>query len=396
MNQKNFARRKTIRYIRWSIKIAILLILIMPIKYFSDPNVYNLPVYSLTLGGYSQSPITHLGYGQSVCSFLLLSWTYIGPGGWLICPVGGLEILLTAGMLPQGGLNLDWLTLSLVSAIFLFVLGIFFLGPIFCSWICPVGTVVDGADLSIERFLPNLNKKREERQKQKREKNKKKSKFVCPTCPFGKFLTNKMGMVANGILIGALAGSALLRFPIWCSICPIGIMSQGMFHLKSVTRISQLSGFKEIWMPVLVELWIFPVIAVVLSFREKRFWCRIFCPLGALVRFVGKFNPFFKPTVKTGKQVMKESFKTGEGNLLANCSECSTTDQRACESVCPQGLGPLKAKGSAECTKCLECYVECKNDMIEIKWYKTPDVVLRLKRFFKKLKKQQKMQKNLT
>jgi polyferredoxin len=131
-------------------------------------------------------------------------------------------------------------------------------------------------------------------------------------------------------------------------------MSQGMFHLKSVTRISQLSGFKEIWMPVLIELWIFPVIAVLLSFREKRFWCRLICPLGALVRFVAKFNPFFKPTLKTGKQVIKENFKTGEGNRLANCGECTKMDQRAYESVCPQGLGPLKAKGSAECTKCLE------------------------------------------
>ena len=303
----------------------------------------------------------------------------------------GLDLLFR-----QLGLNLDWLTLSLASAIFLFVLGIFLLGPIFCSWICPVGTCVDGADKGIEKFMPNLNKKREERQKQKREKNKKKSKFVCPTCPFGKFLANKTGMVANGILIGALAGSALLRFPIWCSICPIGIMSQGMFHLKSVTRISSLSGFSNISMPVLIELWIFPVIAVLLSLREKRFWCRIICPLGALVRFFAKFNPFFKPTVKTGKQVMKQNFKTGEGNRLVNCAECTKMDQRACESVCPQGIGPLKAKGSAECTKCLECYVECENDMIGIKWYQTPDVVLWLRRFFNKLKKQQKKQKNLT
>lgn len=296
-------------------------------------------------------------------------------------------------MLPKGGLNLDFLTLSLASAIFLFVLGIFLLGQIFCSWICPVGTVVDGADKGIEKFMPNLNKKREDRQKQKREKNKKKSKFVCPTCPFGKFLANKTGMVANGILIGALAGSALLRFPIWCSICPIGIMSQGMFHLKSVTRISQLSGFNEIWMPVLIELWIFPVIAVLLSFREKRFWCRIICPLGAFVRFVAKFNPFFKITVKTAKQVDKENSKTGEGNRLAYCAECSKMDQRACESVCPQGLGPLKAKGSAECTKCLECYVECENDMVGIKWYQIPDAVSWMRRFFKKLKRKPKKQK---
>ena len=387
MNQKKIARKKIIRYFRWSIKIAILLILIMPIKYFSDPNVYSLPVYSLALGGYVNPPITHLDYGQSICSFQLLSWTYVGPGGWLICPVGGLEILLTAGMLPQGGLNLDWLTLSLASAIFLFVFVIFLLGPIFCSWICPIGTVVDGFDIGVQKFMPNLNKKREERQKQKSDKNKKKSKFVCPTCPFGRFLANKTGMVANGLLVGALVGSALLRFPIWCSICPIGILSQGMFHLKSVTRISRLSGFSNIAMPILIELWIFPVIAVLLSLREKRYWCRLICPLGAFVRFFGKFNPFFKPIMKTGKQVIEKNLKIGEENHLANCAECTKMDQRACESVCPQSLGPLKAKGSSECTKCLECYVECKNDMIGIKWFQTPEVVLWLKHFSKKLKR---------
>jgi hypothetical protein len=62
-------------------------------------------------------------------------------------------------------------------------------------------------------------------------------------------------------------------------------------------------------------------------------------------------------------------------------------DQRTCERVCPQGLGPLKAKGSAECTKCLECYIECKQSTIGIKWFSTPDAVLWLKGFFKKLKK---------
>jgi len=359
-----------------------------------DPGVYSLPVYSLSLGGYNQPPLTHLSYGQSICSFLLFSWTSLGPGGWLICPVGGLEILLTAGQLPKGGLNVDWLTLSLFSAISIFLFSIILLGPIFCSWICPLGTAVDGFDKGVEKFMPKLNKKREERLKQNLEKNKKKSRFVCPTCPFGNFLANKNATVANGILITALAGSAILRFPIWCSICPIGILSQGMFHLKSVTRISQLGGFKQIWMPVLVELWIFPVIALVLSLREKRYWCRRICPLGALVRFFAKFNPFFKPTVKTAKQVDKENPKTGEGNRLAYCAECSKMDQRACESVCPQGLGPLKAKGSAACTKCLECYVECENDMIGIKWYQTPDAVLWLRRFFKKLKRRLKKQKS--
>ena len=88
--------------------------------------------------------------------------------------------------------------------------------------------------------------------------------------------------------------------------------------------------------------------------------------------------------MKTAKQVDKERLKTNEGKGLAYCADCSKMDQRTCESVCPQGLGPLKAKGSAECTKCFECYVECKNDMIQIKRYQTPEAVSWYRRVFKK------------
>lgn len=387
MSQKNRSRKKIIKIFKWTVKIAFLLILILPIKYFNDNDVYKLPVYSLALGGYSQPPLMKVSYGQTVCSFLLNSWVDLGPGGWVTCPIGGLQILLTAGQCPRQGINIDFLTISLISAVSIFLLSIIILGPIFCSWICPVGTIVDGADKGVERFMPNLNKRREERLRQSLDKNKKKSGSICPTCYFGKFLANKNATVANGVVIAALVGAFILKFPLWCSICPIGILSQGMFHLKSVTRISQLRGFTTVWMPVLIELWIFPVIAVILTFREKRYWCRKICPVGAVVRFFAKFNPFLKIKLKNAKQVAKENAKTGEGASLTYCAECSKMDQRTCEKVCPQGLGPLKAKGSAECTKCLECYAECKQGMIGIKWFSTPDVVLWFRRFFQKLKK---------
>ena len=193
--------------------------------------------------------------------------------------------------------------------------------------------------------------------------------MVCPTCPFGRFLANKNAAVANGVLVSALVGSAVFRFPVFCSICPIGVSNRGMFHLKSLTSITGKM------MPIIVELWAIPAIAVLASLREKRYWCRKICPLGALVRFFAKFNPFFKPTLKSGKHTCQ-------------------IDKRTCEKVCPQGIGPWKAKGSAECTKCLECYIECEQGIIGIKRFGTPDAVLWLRRFFKKLKRRLKKQKS--
>ena len=386
MSQKKDTRKQALRYLRWLVKIAFLLVFILPIKFFSDPGVYRLPVYSLTFGGLTPQPLFWLDYGQSVCSLILFSWSYLGPGAWVVCPVGGLEVLLTAGNPPASGLQLSWLFLALSSAVLLFFVLVVLLGSLFCSWVCPLGTIIDGFDKGVERFMPKTNMKREERLKRNTEKNKQKSRFACPTCPFGKFLANKNATVANGILVTALVGSAILRFPIWCSICPIGILSQGMFHLKAWTRMTGKM------MPLIVEFWAIPVVAVLLSLREKRYWCRKICPLGALIKIGARFNPFLKPTVKVGKPVMKEDPKTGESRRLSSCGECALAHQMDCERVCPQGVGPLKAKGSAECTKCLECYVECKNDAIEIKRFGTPDVVLWLKRFFKKLKKRLKKQ----
>jgi polyferredoxin len=159
-----------------------------------------------------------------------------------------------------------------------------------------------------------------------------------------------------------------------------------MFHVKAWTHVSGT------YMPVMIEFWLIPVFAVLLSLREKMYFCRKICPLGALVRFFASFNPFFKPTLKSGKHVVKESSKTGEGHGKVSCSECVQMDQKVCEEVCPQGIGPIEAKGSAKCTKCFECYVGCEKGIVGIKRFGTPDAVLKIKRFLGKLKRRKKKQ----
>ena len=265
---------------------------------------------------------------------------------------------MTAGMMPASGLDFAWLLLSISVAILLFVLLTFLLGAMFCSWVCPVGTLVDGFDKGVERFMPKLNKQREERAKQNIEKRS----FICPTCFLGGLRNNKHATVASGVLATALVGSAIFRFPVWCSVCPVGITARGMFHLKAWTH---LTG---VMMPIMIEFWIIPVVAVVAGLREKRYWCRKLCPIGALVKLIASFNPFFKPT-----------------RNLDKC-KCPPT-ARHCKESCPQLVGPSD-KGAAECTKCLECYIECKGDAVGIKRYETPEAISSIKRFFKtKLKR---------
>jgi ferredoxin-type protein NapH len=384
LNQKIGSRRKVIKYLRWSVKAAFLLIFVAPIKFFAD-SLCSPPVYSIVYGGFAQ-PLFTVPYGESVCSFLLLKWMDVGPGRWIVCPLGGSQVLATLGMSPVANPDMFFLLIAVVAAVSIFLLLVFLFGAMFCSWVCPVGTAVDSFDKAVERFMPKLNKRREERLRQSRKKeeqikqNREKRGSFCPTCFLGSFFDSKHASVANGIIITALVGSAIFRFPIFCSICPIGVLSRGMFHLKAWTnllgeRFLNVKGALgvSIDMPVIVEFYlIIPLVAVFLSLREKRFWCRKICPVGALIRLGSKLNSFLKP-VKAD-----------------NC--LCPPDHKACQKVCPQGSGPQK-RGSAECTKCFECYATCKNNNVKIKRFETPDAVLSLKRFFKKkMKKPMKVQ----
>jgi len=236
--------------------------------------------------------------------------------------------------------------------------------------------------------MPKLNKRREERLKQSKKKeeqakqNKEKLGFICPTCFLGSLFNNKYATVANGVLVTAVVGSAIFRLPLFCSICPIGALARGMFHLKAWTNMlgARFLNVRDaigarIDMPIIVEFAvIIPLVAVLLSLREKRYYCRKICPLGALIKLVSKFNPFLKPAKNPNKCVCPTGYE-------------------ACKKGCPQGIGPQE-RGTADCTKCLECYTRCKNNNVKIKWLETPDAVLSLRRFFKaKLKSQLKKQK---
>jgi hypothetical protein len=227
----------------------------LPIIYFLEAPP--LHVYSLLYGGLNQ-PLLTLPFGQSPCNVLLFSYAYVGPGAWFICPVGGLQSLLTGRVEVQ-------LLLSTVFALLVFLIPIFVLGNVFCGWVCPLGTMIDSFDKFVERFMSKVNMKREERSQQNKEKEEAKNSFFCPTCPFARLLSNKHATVTNGVLVSALVGSAVFRFPVFCTICPIGISTRGMFHLKALTSVTGRM------MPIIVELSAIPVVAILASLREKRY-----------------------------------------------------------------------------------------------------------------------------
>ena len=369
LSKRRVNRRKLVRYLRWSVKTAFLLLFAFPIIYLIGAPP--LPVYSFFNVATSQ-PLLTLPYSQSVCTIWLLAYGNIGPGAWLICPLGGLQALLT------GNLTVAYLVPTLLAMLF-FLLPIFLLGNVFCGWACPLGTAIDGFDKAVTMFMPATNAKREERAQQ----NRKKSEHVhaglaCPACPVTRLIGNKHVNVANGVVVAALAGSAALRFPVFCAFCPIGIMTRGMFNLKAWTSITGRM------MPIFIELSVIPVVAVLASLREKRYFCRKICPVGATLNLVGSVSPFLKPKVKAGECVMKECPKTCQDYHLDYCGACRQADNNRCERVCPQGINLVDGGSLAKCTKCFECYVECEKGAVSFEVVGKSEAVQSIKRFLER------------
>ncbi len=371
-------RKKLIRYLRWGVKAAFLLLFTVPIaylaqaQYLSVASFFHVEPTGQIAGFTSIQEFFMVPITQSPCSTWLSYYGSKDPGFWLMDPFGGMQTLLTGQVGPS-------LLIPTIAAILFFVILIVLLGNVFCSWACPIGTIIDGFDKGVEKFFPNLEAKRNKRTQQRREKKKagKGKNQGCSLCPFLKV----NGGLAKGIVVSSLVGSAIFKFPIFCTICPIGIATRGLFHFKSMMTITGK------WMVWWLELLFVPVVATLLSLREKRYWCKRLCPVGAVLGMVGSLNPFIKPRVKDEKCIMKGCPEDCKDSRLDICLLCRQMDDYACEKVCPVDID-LTGHGSlAECTKCLECYIVCPYDAITIDSVGKPDLLKSGKRFFNRIRK---------
>ena len=362
--------KKAIRYLRWTIRAAFLIIFMIPVAYLlGAPSV---PVYSLVLGGLNKS-LFLAPIGQSPCIMWLAPWGEV-HGTRIVDPIWALQNVL-AGQVELPDL------IPIIGAMFLFLIPILVMGNMFCGWICPTGSLIDSFDRVIARFLPKLDAKRVERSMRNKELRAKRqtklTNIICPSCPLGR-LSGRYGVVANGLVVSSLVGSAVLRFPVFCAICPIGISTRG------INQIAALSSVTGKFLPIIIELWTIPVIAVLASIRERRFWCSKLCPLGSLLSCVGTLNPFIKPRVKKEKCIMRGCPDDCKADRSDYCLFCFLDDDRKCEKVCPVCINLVDPGSLHKCTKCMECYIVCDWNAVKIDLVGKPDVS-RIGGFFKHL-----------
>lgn len=353
------SRRRQLRLFRWIVKAIFLFIFLAPFSFILAGQL--IEVKSLISGStFAVLPIT-----QSPDSIWLSYYGNVAPGLWIIEPFGGIQVLLT-------GLVEFKLLLATVIALLLFVAFTVLLGNVFCSWICPLGTLIDGFDMFLGKFTRRIEAKREKRRLKSKSHGSHEAKpsNPCSICP----ITNLFAgcRLAGGLALSSLVATFFLKFPVFCVVCPVGIVSRGMIHLKSIKTALRIKGTKlTLWFETLL----IPLAAVCLCIIERRFWCKRICPIRVFLNFVGAFNPFIKPRVQEDKCIMYGCPGNCKDASLDYCGACRIFDARKCEEVCPAEIKILEHGSLAGCTKCMECYLACEYDAITIDWMASPEIL---------------------
>lgn len=365
-------RRKYLRYLRWTSKIAFLILFLIPIAYVPSSQYWQTPIAPVTSVFLPiDKPLFRLPLDESPCSIWLSGWSNPVLGSWLVEPLGAIQALLT-------GKVGEVLLVATLVALFLVVALLLVFGVAFCSWACPIGTMVDSFDKFVEKFLHSIEAKRAiTRARNMQIRDSTNSNFLCKACPVSKAI-NK-GAVANGLLIGSFVAAPILGFNGFCLVCPIGISTRSLFHLKSTTYITKVVN------PIFIELWIIPILAILLSLKERRFFCNKLCPVGALFGGIASLNPFIKPKIDPSKCIMKGCPEDCKDSSIDYCGTCRYEDDRKCEKVCPANINLVDNGSLHRCSKCFECYIACDHDAIKMRAIGKPDI-FRLGGFFRKLK----------
>jgi len=364
--------KKFIRYLRWTVKAAFLLLFIVPIPFIIRGQLVEVKSFFSTKIS-TMVPIT-----QSPDSIWLSYYGNVNPGLWILEPFGGLQVLLTGQVETH-------LLVPTVIAILIFAAVIILLGNVFCSWICPMGTIIDCFDTFLGKFFPKIEAKREKRHLQSKQNEEKgKTSKICLTCPLYMKLLGNNKVLSKGITVSSLIATILLRYPAFCVVCPIGIVSRGMIYLKSIKTALAIKGKQLIlWL----EMFTIPAIAILLSLKERRYWCRKLCPVGIFLSSIGTLNPLLKPKVNENKCVMHGCPENCKDYSMDYCVICRLADAKKCEKVCPVDIDLVNHGSLASCTKCLECYVACDYNAITIDFLGKPEAFSIISQFYKKVRR---------
>ena len=179
------------------------------------------------------------------------------------------------------------------------------LGRVYCSWICPISFLAE----MVAALRQRLGKK--------------------SVCRDRLLLAKRLLWFA---LISELVVSQILGAPLFVFLSPPGLVGR---ELMMAVFFHSLA-----WEGVLV------VVVLALELLTRRFYCRYFCPLGALLALVGIYR----------KMVVQR--------VAGNCTGCGR-----CDRACPMGLKPSAGESlSAYCWNCGTCIDSCDHAALGFHW----------------------------
>jgi ferredoxin-type protein NapH len=239
------------------------------------------------LGSSRLLKINLLTVAAVIATYVALNLSGVALGGYCLLSLGNMPFICPLGFLQRPSI-VEATTHAILIGLAITLALIALHGRIFCGWICPIGLGL--------RFL-------------KHDKG------------------NGRGIIlAFSIsLASMLIVSWILGFPIFCLICPVGIVSRIIA--------SALTGSLDLW-SILWGITIFAVITLVLRIHN---WCGGVCPLGAL-------------------QALLSPLKILRIKASSRCTRC-----RICARNCPLGLEIHKDRevDHMSCTACMKCVAEC-------------------------------------
>jgi polyferredoxin len=225
------------------------------------------------------------------------AWAGRPPGveGWLpIAALMNLKVLIFTGQMPSLHPAGMFLLIGFLAASWLF-------RKSFCGWLCPVGT--------ISEYLWRLGRETFGRT------------FRLPR-PVDLALRSVKYLLLGLFLfaVGSMSVTAIHSF------------LEGPYGV--VDDVKMLNFFRYLGLTGGIVL----ALLVVASVFVQNFWCRYFCPYGALMGLASLASPLRIRRVES---------------LCIDCAKCA----RACPSALP--VDRLVTIRSAECTGCLQCVAEC-------------------------------------
>lgn len=247
-----------------------------------------------------------------------------------VCPLGALETM-AAGRIV--------LPLPLI-AIGAAVLAAVFLGRAFCSWVCPVPWA--------RKLITNKRERdafASDRKKGRAAAGARDDRRVWPGL-------GRNNTTALGVLGVTLVTTLVFGFPVFCLVCPIGLVFATLFSLVRLVIFNEL----------VVDLVMFPVL-IVLELVILRKWCAALCPAGALLGLFARLNRTFVPTVDKRKCL-----------AISAGSPCD-----ACHAACNSDIDLVRGLGTGalpDCTKCHECADHCPASAITFPWRRPKDASL--------------------